>query len=151
MADRENVVFVVLIDQKSRRVADLLEMLGDRRQKRLVDGVRVAEQLDIVEHDFGGWHGRTVRHRPAGGMQDRNSKLDRVEIGFCRLAEDIIGVKFDRLAARLRVDRRHKRLQSLLVENSGRIVEQQRVDIAARQKACRPCRHNKRQYAPAKA
>jgi hypothetical protein len=56
MADGEHVVFVGLIDRETGSLADALEMIGHGRQQRLVDVMRVAEQLDVVNHDLGRGH-----------------------------------------------------------------------------------------------
>ena len=59
-----------------------------------------------------------------GGDPAWNAEIDRVEIGFRRLAKDVVGVKLDRLTPRFGLDRRHKPLQPLLVENAGSVIEQ---------------------------
>jgi hypothetical protein len=45
------------------------------------------------------------------------------------LAENVVGVKLDRLAPRIRLDRRDERRQPLLVEDARRVIEQQRIDV----------------------
>ena len=55
-ANGQNVIFVGLIDREAGGLADALEVIGHRRQQRFVDGVRVAEQFDVVDHDLGRRH-----------------------------------------------------------------------------------------------
>ncbi len=93
--------------------------------------MRVAQQLHVARHDLDRRHRGPVRHRPHRRVQDRHAEIDRIEIGFRGLAEQVVRVELDRLAARLRDDRGQQGLQALLLEHAGRVVEQDRVDVRA--------------------
>ena len=62
-------------------------------------------------------------------MQDGHTQLDAVQIRLGRLPEQIIGMKFDGLATRLGDDGRQQRLHAFLLQHTGRVVEQQGVDV----------------------
>jgi hypothetical protein len=64
-------------------------------------------------------------------MQDRDAEIDDVDIGLGGLTENVVGVELDRFAARFRADRRHQSLQAVLVEHTGSVVQEQRVDVRA--------------------
>ena len=106
---RQNAVFVVLIDRKAGGLAHALKMIGHGLQEAFVEIVRVAEKLDIGHYALSRRHRRAVGHWPAGGMQDADPERDGVKIGFARLAEDVVGMKLDRLSMRIGDNDREKR------------------------------------------